>query len=425
MNPPQDVNEDTEQALGPALFSFNSLTTLCEDETIEKHGSGAKATPSTSESRLHDSSDGSISTYSPVTWDGPEDPENPKNWDRRQKWTMGSGVLADCWKPEERGKGIAFMQFAPVLGLAVGPIAGGYISQYATWRWTFWSVVILNFTVQVIAFIFLRETYAPRLLHLKAKRLRNLYNDSAIKTEWEKQERTLAVILRTSLSRPWIMLATQPIIQSLAPYQAFNFGLLYLIISSFPKLWEHYYGMHKGQASLNYISIAVGALIGVLISAPTMDMIYQRLKQRRGIEKNEKGVPEFRIPLMVPPSLLTPCGIILFAWTAQNKMHFMLPNVGIAITIGSSMVSYQCISAYIADCYALHTASASAACCFMRSMFAFAFPLFVPALFRNLGYGLGGSLLAIIAVVIGVPAPLLLWRYGAKLRTLSKFGVAE
>ncbi|KXH41687.1 major facilitator superfamily transporter [Colletotrichum nymphaeae SA-01] len=479
MNPRQDFNEDTEQALGPALFSFNSLTTLCEDETINKHGSDAKATPSTSEPRLHESSDGSISTYSPVTWDGPEDPENPKNWDRRQKWTtsliissfaflsplsssiaapalgpishdlhitneverqlvlsiflltyalgpfMGSGVLADCWKPEERGKGIAFMQFAPILGLAVGPIAGGYISQYATWRWTFWSVVILNFTVQVIAFILLRETYAPRLLHLKAKRLRKLYNDASIKTEWEKQERTLAVILKTSLSRPWIMLATQPIIQSLALYQAFNFGLLYLIITSFPRLWEHYYGMQKGQASLNYISIAVGALIGVLISAPTMDMIYQRLKRRRGIEKNEKGVPEFRIPLMVPASLLTPCGILLFAWTAQNKMHFMLPNVGIAITIGSSMVSYQCISAYIADCYALHTASASAACCFMRSMFAFAFPLFVPALFRNLGYGLGGSLLAIIAVVIGVPAPLLLWRYGAKLRTLSKFGVAE
>ncbi|KAK1511439.1 major facilitator superfamily transporter [Colletotrichum abscissum] len=533
MNLRQDFNEDTEQALGPTLFSFNSLTTLCEDETIKKHGSDAKATPSTSESRLHESSDGSISTYSSVTWDGPEDSENPKNWNRRQKWTtsliissfaflsplsssiaapalgpishdlhitneverqlvlsiflltyalgpfvlspcseiwgrtpivrvgnlifivstalcgfaaskeqiltfrflagiggsatigMGSGVLADCWKPEERGKGIAFMQFAPVLGLAVGPIAGGYISQYATWRWTFWSVVILNFTVQVIALIFLKETYAPRLLHLKAKRLRKLYNDSSIKTEWEKQERTLAVILRTSLSRPWIMLATQPIIQSLALYQAFNFGLLYLIISSFPKLWEHYYGMHKGQASLNYISIAVGALIGVLISAPTMDMIYQRLKRRRGIEKDGKGVPEFRIPLMVPASLLTPCGIMLFAWTAQNKMHFMLPNVGIAITIGSSMVSYQCISAYIADCYALHTASASAACCFMRSMFAFAFPLFVPALFRNLGYGLGGSLLAIIAVVIGVPAPLLLWRYGAKLRTLSKFGVAE
>lgn len=61
----------------------------------------------------------------------------------------------------------------------------------------------------------------------------------------------------------------------------------------------------------------------------------------------------------------------------------------------------------------------------MRSMFAFAFPLFVPALFRNLGYGLGGSLLAIIAVVIGVPAPLLLWKYGAKLRALSRFGVAE
>ncbi|KXH62696.1 major facilitator superfamily transporter [Colletotrichum salicis] len=448
MNPRQDFNEDTEQALGPALFSFNSLKTLCEDEANSNHSSDAKATPllnspSTSESGLNESSDASSPVHPTVTWDGPEDPENPKNWNRRQKWTtsliissfaflsplsssiaapalgpighdlhitndverqlvlsiflltyalgpfvlspcseiwgrtpivrvgnlifiistalcgfatskgqilafrflagiggsatigMGSGVLTDCWKPEERGKGLAFMQFAPVLGLALGPIglmifeyvAGGYISQCATWRWTFWSVVILNFTVQIVAFVFLRETYAPRILHLKAKRRRKLYNDASFQTEWEKQDRTLAVVLRTSLSRPWIMLATQPIIQSLALYQAFNFGLLYLIISSFPRLWENYYGMHKGQASLNYISIALGALIGVLIFAPTMDLIYQRLKRRNGIEKDEKGVPEFRIPLMVPASLLTPCGIIFFAWTAQNKMHFMLPNV--------------------------------------------------------------------------------------------------
>lgn len=90
---------------------------------------------------------------------------------------------------------------------------------------------------------------------------------------------------------------------------------------------------------------------------------------------------------------------------------------------GSSMVSYQCIGAYIADCYNNYTASASAACCFVRSLGAFAFPMFAPSLFAALGYGWGGSVLVLAAVVIGVPAPLLFWKFGAKIRRQSRFSV--
>ncbi|KZL80137.1 mfs multidrug transporter [Colletotrichum incanum] len=338
---------------------------------------------------------------------------------------MGSGVLSDCWHPEERGKGIAFMQFAPVMGLAIGPILGGYISEYATWRWAFWFVVILNLTVQLIAFFFLRETYAPRLLQLKARKLRQLHPEQLLHTEWEKKERTLVRILRVSLSRPWIMLATQPIIQTLAIYQAFNFGFLYLIISGFPTLWEEHYEMSKGKASLNYISVAAGAMIGVLICGPAMDATYRKLKFRYRFSEGHTGAPEFRVPLMLPAAIISPCGILLFAWSAQHRMYFLIPNIGIAIAVGSNMISYQCISAYIADCFSLHTASASAACCFLRSMAAFAFPLFVPALFGNLGYGWGGSVLAIVAVVVGVPGPLFLWKFGQRLRSCSRFGASQ
>ncbi|KAF9871315.1 hypothetical protein CkaCkLH20_11236 [Colletotrichum karsti] len=240
---------------------------------------------------------------------------------------MGSGVLTDCWRPEERGKGLAMMQLAPVIGPAVGPIVGGYISQYASWRWAFWTVVLVNVFVQIIAFFQLRETYAPRLLVLKARKLRQSTGDPSYQAATELQQKTLASVLRISLSRPWIMLGTQPIIQSLALLQAFNFGLLYLVISSFPTLWEKHYGLEKGRASLNYISIATGSLVGVLICAPSMDIVYRRLKHRFGLGKDQPGIPEFRIPLMIPCSLVTPLGILLFAWSAQQKMYFLIPNV--------------------------------------------------------------------------------------------------
>ncbi|KAK0702160.1 MFS multidrug transporter [Lasiosphaeris hirsuta] len=336
---------------------------------------------------------------------------------------MGSGVLTDCWRPEERGRGIAIYQLAGVLGPAIGPIVGGYMTQYTTWRWCFFTIVITNITVQIFAFFFLRETYPPRILFLKAQAMRERSGNQKFQTEWEQSEndRTLLGLLRITLSRPWVMLGTQPIIQVLAVYQAFNFGTLYLLISGFPALWEGWYGMPRGDATLNYISLAVGSLIGVNICGPATDRVYASLKRHHGISENEPGLPEFRVPLMIPASIISPCGIFLFAWSAQTKLHFLIPNLGAAIFAGSSIISYQCISAYISDSYSLHSASASAACSFLRSTLAFCFPLFVPALFGQLGYGWGGSVVGLASVVLGIPAPWVIWVYGRRLRQSGRF----
>ena len=222
-----------------------------------------------------------------------------------------------------------------------------------------------------------------------------------------------------------VMLGTQPIIQVLAIYQAFNFGTFYLLISGFPLLWEGRYGMARGQASLNYLSLAIGFLIGVNICGPVTDRIYASLKRRRGLGVDEPGVPEFRMPLMVPASIITPAAIFLYGWSAHAKMHFMVPNIAAGLFAAGSIICYQCISAYISDAYTLHSASASAACAFLRSTLAFIFPLFVPALFGNLGYGIGGSIVGSIAIVLGIPAPWIIWRYGAGMRGSSRFAVDE
>jgi MFS family permease len=41
---------------------------------------------------------------------------------------LGGGLLSDCFRPEERGKSMSVYSIAPLLGPAVGPIAGGFIA---------------------------------------------------------------------------------------------------------------------------------------------------------------------------------------------------------------------------------------------------------------------------------------------------------
>ncbi|KAK7730701.1 hypothetical protein SLS57_001532 [Botryosphaeria dothidea] len=338
-----------------------------------------------------------------------------------KQYKMGAGVLSDCWRPSERGKGFSIYQLAPVLGPALGPIAGGFISQYTTWRWTFWSITLLNVFIQILGAIFLRETYAPRILLLKARKLRARTGNQSLRTEWERDDRTLPKLLRISLTRPWRLLGTQPIIQLLALYQAYNYGMLYLLISSYPTLWEGRYGMAKGVASLNYISLAVGSLIGAQVCGPLMDATHKRLKKRYGFAEDKPGLPEFRVPLMIPASVVSPCGIFLYAWAAEAKMCWIVPNIGAALFAFATMISYQCIQTYIVDCYTEYSASASAASSFLRSLGAFGFPLFVPYLFDSLGYGRGGSILGVVSIVLGIPAPLIFWRYGRAIRAWNTF----
>ena len=124
---------------------------------------------------------------------------------------------------------------------------------------------------------------------------------------------------------------------------------------------------------------------------------------------------------MVPASLLVPTGLFWFAWSAQAHVHWIMPNIGAVLYTIGGIVGFQGITIYLVDAYTQYAASAIAAAAVLRSLAGFGFPLFAPYLYDDLGYGWGGSVLAFIAIGLGVPAPLLIWRFGAALRARSPY----
>jgi hypothetical protein len=52
-------------------------------------------------------------------------------------------------------------------------------------------------------------------------------------------------------------------------------------------------------------------------------------------------------------------------------------------------------------------------------MLAFALPLAGAQMFDALGLGMGNTLLAVLAIVMGVPFPIWIWFYGERLRARS------
>ncbi|KAB8264936.1 major facilitator superfamily domain-containing protein [Aspergillus pseudonomiae] len=330
---------------------------------------------------------------------------------------IGGGVLSDLFTSDERGKAIAIYSLAPLLGPAIGPIVGGFITENTSWSWIFYATSIADAVIQLFGLFFLRETYTPVLLKRKAKRLRKETGDPGYQTEAEMlRDQTALHILRGSLVRPFKLLTTQPIVQFIAVYMAFMYGLMYLVMATFPTLWTGPYNESIGIGSLNYIALGLGYWAGSQICALLNDRIYRRLKQRAG-----QGKPEFRIPLLVVAVVFTPIGLFIYGWTAQAHTHWIGPDIGACVFSIGIITAYQCMQTYIVDAYTRYAASALAAVACLRSLAGFGFPLFAPYMYQALDYGWGNSLLAFVSIGLGLPAPIFLWLYGERLRKMSTY----
>jgi MFS family permease len=156
----------------------------------------------------------------------------------------------------------------------VAPICGAYISQGVSWRWIFFATSIFTVSVQITAVFFLDETFAPAILAKKAKIIRKAMKGIrpgiVVRTEYDTSDR-FSRILRKRLTLPFIMMLTHPATQAPSIYRAYLYGVMYLMLSTFPTVFEEVYGMSVGIASLNYLSLCLGFMIGLQISHPLMD----------------------------------------------------------------------------------------------------------------------------------------------------------
>lgn len=321
-------------------------------------------------------------------------------------------AVADFWRPEERGRSYMISTFLPLLGPALGPIIGGAIVQGASWRWIFWTLSIFDGVPIVLSAFFLPETYAVVILGKKAAQLRK---DTGKAYYTTGSQAKLSSRLATSLTRPLRMLLTQPFIQIMAIFLAYNFGMLYIVLATFATLWIERYGQSQLASGLHYIALAIGYTAASQIGGYLMDRLWAYLKQRAG----DKTIPEYRVPLMIPGAVLIPVGLLIYGWTSERRAHWIGPDVGIAI-FGCGIISNTAaMQAYVTEAYREHLASASAASQFLRNVAAFAFPIFAPAMYHGIGYGWGNSLLALVSLALAAPAPVVLWFYGARLRGMG------
>ncbi|WWC67051.1 uncharacterized protein I206_100958 [Kwoniella pini CBS 10737] len=329
--------------------------------------------------------------------------------------TVVGGGIADMWNQRERGSAIVIYSLCIVGGPTVAPVIGAAVSQsYLTWRWTEYLVVILTSFILVLDLFFLPETSGNVILTKKARKMRFESGNWALHSKHEESDHSLKVFLNKNLKLPVKMLLMEPMCTLITTYNAFAYGVLYLLFASIPIIFEENRGWSTVPGSLPNLATLVGTLLAATVNYFYSEKFFAKYLDQHG----GKAPPEKRLPPMMLGSILFPIGFFIIGWTSKPSIHWFPSLIGFVLIGMSFLLIFQAGLNYLIDAYTKNAASAVAANTFNRSIFAAALPLVAQPLFHNLGIDWACTLLGLIAVLLGV-TPYLFYNYGERIRAKS------
>ncbi|EGX88527.1 bicyclomycin resistance protein, putative [Cordyceps militaris CM01] len=327
----------------------------------------------------------------------------------------GSGSIVETFAPKSRGPMIAVYVLMPFLGPGFAPILGSFAVSRQNWRWTQW--ILLFFAAFTLLFTLTTWETFPALLKRRIAKQRG----HAVPPRPPVRQRITA-FLQTGLIRPVHMLFTEPITGFLCLYVAVNFGILFSFFAGLSYTFGRVYHFSTEQSGLVFLSVAVGCLLG-LATILLCDATLYRAQARRF--PPGRVPPEHRLYPAMVGSLGLPVGLFWYAWTATSAVSWASPAVAILPFAWGNLCIFVAAMQYGADTYhGSVVASQASANSLARYAFAGAFPLFIVQMYDKLGVNWAVSLFAFVTVAL-LPIPWVLFKYGPRIRALSKYQTVQ
>lgn len=268
--------------------------------------------------------------------------------------SVSGGTVGDLFNRDEMQVAMAIFTIAPFAGPSMGPLIGGFINTYTTWRWTHYVLLIWAGGLLVTIYFFVPETYRelsssgwvklnrmcgiltltladPVLLKKKAEKIRKETGDERWKAPMEKSNKSILRTVSLSLLRPFQLLIFEPMCLILDVYCAVLLGILYLFFGAFPLVFVNNHGFTLWQVGLSFLGLFVG-LIFACATAPFWRYARDWLVTKRERQTGEtKGEPEDQLPPVIVGAPLIVIGLFWFGFTTYPWVHWILPIIGSAI----------------------------------------------------------------------------------------------
>ncbi|OTB16239.1 hypothetical protein K445DRAFT_317220 [Daldinia sp. EC12] len=331
--------------------------------------------------------------------------------------SINGSSVRDQFRPVKRAFAFPIIAWANVAAPMIAPIAGGWIvsNPNLSWRWTEWIALIISSLAFLISFLFLPETYLPLLLDWKAKHLRRITGDDRYVSEHSESSSFVGRLKHVG-PLPAKFLTQEPVIAVFGGYLVLLYVLLFTFLSGFDYIFKETYELSTSLTGSCFASIAAGATFFTLF-APGL---YSWARWKTEYVRGSSIEPEFRLWPAIVAAFLLPISLFWLGWGDQQNISIW-SNLGACFVFGMVVIAiYVSSYEYIIDSYGDHAAIGLASITIVRYLVAGGMVMAARPMYRSLGTHWTMTLLGCVAVIL-LPAPLVFWRYGKKLRLKSPY----
>ena len=268
---------------------------------------------------------------------------------------LNPSIVGDLFAVHERGTAQSVLSLMPLLGVVLGPIAGGWIAEAKGWRWTFWFAACIVAANALLFLLVYRETYEGVLLRRKAYRLRKETGNHRLRSRHDRSA-SASSIVRRALLRP-LKIFSVPIFLITAFVANLLYGYIYLIATSMTDVFQRTYHFDEGDLGLAFLGLALGMALGSFFCSLVLDRHSKRMQKRH----HGAIMPEWRLPPMLIGVIISPLGLLLYGWSAQYAVHWIVPILGTALCGFASYTAQIPVTTYLVDSFGIYRGAAMGA----------------------------------------------------------------
>ncbi|CAB5381456.1 unnamed protein product [Rhizophagus irregularis] len=253
--------------------------------------------------------------------------------------SIGAGTIGDIFHSFERGQAYGIFYLGPLVGSVIGPLIGGYITDYLGWRWILWILAVTEGLILILIFFALPETFAPPT---------NLPNPNNTTLNSRHRKRFDPTSPLRLLKYPNMLLVIV--------YISITYAIIYIQNTLAELSFTDIYHVSASTVGLIFLAQGTGYMIGSVIGGKWSDYVLMKAKKRN----NGVGYPEMRLHSVWIGCFFISVSYICYGWFLEARLHIALPIIAMFIGAFSFVAVLNSVSTYLVDAFPGRSASAVA-----------------------------------------------------------------
>ncbi|TGO49070.1 hypothetical protein BCON_0222g00170 [Botryotinia convoluta] len=333
---------------------------------------------------------------------------------------LANAVVADIATSAERGIYVGYASMMAGFAPAVGPILGGIISQYTSWKWIFGFLAIFSMTFFIPLLLLMPETcrkivgdgsipppkWSRSLTNIRKEH--KLLKQGITPDYSKRDDLTAARKLRFPNPLATLRIVSEKEAALLLFYAGIVYAGFYAVISGMPSQFHDIYGYDDLKVGLMYLPISGGCFLAAFTQGKIIDWSYFREARRLGItvvKSRQQDLSHFpiekaRLQVGFPMILLASLSTITYGWIMHFRVNIAGPCV-ILVVLGYTLIaSTQAVSILIVDVNPEAAGTATAAFNLVRCLLGAGSTALIVPMVDKMGLGWTYTFIALLYIVL-------------------------